>query len=104
MCKKAMISQPMRDLSPEEIEATRDKAKSFLESKGYEVVDTYFKEEWSKEEVERVVNKPLFYLAKSLEKMSECECLYLCNGWEKTRGCIVEKITAEQYGLELVFE
>ena len=29
-----------------------------------------------------VVQSPLYFLAKSLEKMSECHAVYFCNGWE----------------------
>lgn len=54
MNKKAMFSQPINGLSDEEIIKTREKAMAFLESKGYEVVNTFFTVEWySKEKIER---------------------------------------------------
>ena len=43
---KAMLSQPMAGKSEEEIKATREKAIKVLESKGYEVVNTLFTDEW----------------------------------------------------------
>ncbi len=45
--KKAMISQPMLGRTDEEILATRAKAKAALEAKGFEVVDTFFQEQWA---------------------------------------------------------
>ena len=44
--KKAMLSQPMAGKTNEEIVATREKAISVLEEKGYEIVNTLFTDEW----------------------------------------------------------
>ena len=67
---KAMISQPMNGLTDAQITATRNKAIQYLESKGYKVVNSYFKDEFA--EPPENVNKGIYFLAKSLEKMSEC--------------------------------
>lgn len=45
---KAMLSQPMAGKTDEEIIATREKAIKVLESKGYELVNTLFTDEWYK--------------------------------------------------------
>lgn len=105
--KKAMLSQPMAGKTEEEIVATRDRAIKVLEDRGYEVVNTLFTDEWySKENMEErgVVNIPLCFLAKSLEKMSLCHTVYFCKGWEKTRGCNLEHDAAVAYGLEVIYE
>ena len=105
--KKAMLSQPMAGKTEEEIVATRDRAIKVLEDRGYEVVNTLFADEWySKENMEErgVVNIPLCFLAKSLEKMSLCHTVYFCKGWEKTRGCNLEHDAAVAYGLEVIYE
>ena len=47
---KAMLSQPMNGKTEEEIVATREKAIKALETQGYELVDTYFNDEWSQKE------------------------------------------------------
>ena len=68
---KAMLSQPMAGKSEEEIKVTREKAIKALEAKGYEIVNTLFTDEWYSDEhmKERgVVQIPLCFLAKSLEK------------------------------------
>lgn len=105
--KKAMLSQPMAGKTNEEIVATREKAIKFLESNGYEVVNTLFTDEWYNQEkmTERgVVQIPLCFLAKSLENMSLCHVAYFCKGWEKSRGCKIEHDAAVAYGLEVIYE
>ena len=79
---KVMISQPMKDKTAEEILSHKKKALEFLEKNGYEVVNTYFSDEWNSNDLEDrgVVNIPLFFLAKSLEKMAECDAIYFCDG------------------------
>lgn len=105
--KKAMLSQPMRNKTDEEIVDTRNKAIKVLEEKGYEVINTLFTDEWYSAESmnERgVVNIPLCFLAKSLENMSLCDAAYFCKDWENYRGCRIEHLAAKEYGLEIIYE
>ena len=105
--KKAMLSQPMAGKTNEEIVATREKAISAFEEKGYEVVNTLFTDEWYSKDamIERgVVQIPLCFLAKSLENMSLCHAAYFCKGWENARGCRIEHEAAVAYGLEILYE
>lgn len=105
--KKVMISQPMAGKTDEEIIAIRDKAIANLTSKGYEIVNTLFTDEWySKEKMEErgVVQIPLCFLAKSLENMSKCHAAYFCKGWEQARGCKIEHDAAVAYGLDIIYE
>ena len=104
---KAMLSQPMAGKTNEEIVATREKAIKALTSKGYEVVNTLFTDEWyNHETMEKrgVVQIPLCFLAKSLENMSLCHAAYFCKGWENARGCRIEHEAAKAYGLEIIYE
>lgn len=104
--KKAMISQPMNGLTDEEIEKTRNKAIKHLERLGYDVVNTMFKDVWYSESAMKargVVNIPLCFLAKSIEKMSYCDVAYFCDGWEDARGCRIEHDAAEEYGLDIIY-
>lgn len=105
--KKAMLSQPMRDKTDKEIKAARDQAVKVLEELGYEVVNTLFTDEWYSDaamEDRGVVNKPLCFLAKSLENMANCHVAYFCGGWKETRGCVLEHEVAKAYGLEIIYE
>lgn len=104
---KAMLSQPMAGKTDEEIITTREKAIKVLESKGYELVNTLFTDEWyNKENMEKrgVVQIPLCFLAKSLDHMSLCDAVYFCKGWENARGCRIEHEAAKAYGLEIIYE
>lgn len=97
----------MRGKTNEEIAATREKAKTFLESNGYEFVNTLFVDEWnSKDAMEErgVVQVPVCFLAKSIENMSLCHAVYFCKGWEKARGCVIEHAVAEAYGIDILYE
>lgn len=105
--KKAMLSQPMHGKTDEEIVATRERAVRALTERGFEIVNTLFTGEWYSEErsAERgVVNRPLMFFAKSVEKMSHCHAVYFCKGWENARGCKLEHAVAEAYGLEIIHE
>lgn len=107
MSKKAMLSQPMAGKSDAEIMATREKAIRVLESRGYEIVNTLFTDEWySQENMKKrgVVQIPLCFLAKSLENMSLCHAAYFCKGWESARGCRIEHAAAQAYGLDIIYE
>lgn len=104
---KAMLSQPMAGKTDEEIIATREKAIKALESKGYEIVNTLFTDEWYSNESMKargVVQIPLCFLAKSLENMSLCHAAYFCKDWENARGCRIEHEAAVAYGLEIIYE
>ena len=105
--KKAMLSQPMAGKTDEEIVATRERAVTALEAKGYEIVNTLFTDEWYSNEAMKergVVQIPLCFLAKSLENMSLCHAAYFCKGWENARGCRIEHDAAVAYGLDIIYE
>ena len=104
---KAMLSQPMAGKTNEEIVAARENAIKALESKGYEVVNTLFTDEWYSSDAMKargVVQIPLCFLAKSLENMSLCHAAYFCKGWENARGCKIEHDAAKAYGLTIIYE
>lgn len=104
---RAMISQPMRCLSDEEIGRNRANAEWDLERKGYHVVDTLFTGDWCNDsalERQGVVQRPLWFLARSLVEMSKCHVVYFCRGWEQARGCRIEHEAAKAYGLEIIYE
>lgn len=96
---KAMISQPTNGKTDDEIVETRERAIAALESKGYEVVNTLFTDEWYS------MDKPLRFLAKSIEDISRlCLAAYFCKGWESSHRCRIEHEAAEAYGLDILYE
>jgi hypothetical protein len=105
--KKIMISQPMYVLTDEQISETRNKFLDFAAKENLKVVNTYFKDEWfAKIELNNVgvIQVPIYYLAKALEKMSHCHIVYFAKGWENARGCKIEHEVALQYGLSIIYE
>lgn len=107
MKMKAMLSQPMNGKTEEEIVATRERAIAALESKGYEIVNTLFTDEWysdAKCKERGVANIPLMFLARSITSMSRCHAAYFCKGWQNARGCRIEHAVAEAYGLTILYE
>lgn len=100
-----MISQPMFGKTNEEILEAKYNATKKLEELGYEVVNTWFIDEYHSDAsmTERgVVNRPLCFLAKSLDAMSMCDAVYFVEGWENARGCKFERAAAEAYGIKIL--
>lgn len=107
MTQKAMLSQPMKGKTEEEIKATREKAIKVLEAKGYEIVNTLYSDEWKNKvdfKKHGIVQVPLCFLSRSLEMMSKCNAVYFCKGWEEARGCKIEHDAAVAYGLDVIYE
>ena len=71
MNKKVMISQPMAGKTNLEISEVRKKATQYLEDKGFEVVNTFFKEGFDRMIDVQSFDKSIYFLAKSIEKMSD---------------------------------
>lgn len=94
---KIFISQPMRDLSEEEIKADRkraiEKAKTIY-GDDVEIIDSY----------NNKYQKPLVCLAKSIELLAAADIAYFCKGWNTARGCRIEYMCASNYGIGAYFE
>jgi hypothetical protein len=99
--RKAMIVQPMNGLADEEILEVKAKATERLNQLGFDVVNTFFEHGIT---ALGVKNRLLYLLAKSLEKMSLCDAVYFCKGWENARGCKIEHEVAEAYGIEIIYQ
>ena len=105
--KKIMISQPMNGLTEEQITNAQNKFLEYAKKENFEVVNTYFKNEWYSNESmssRGVIQIPLCFLAKSIENMSLCHKAYFAKGWENARGCKIEHEIALQYGLSIIYE
>lgn len=103
---KVMISQPMRDFTKEQIKETRAAAIAYIQEQGHEFVDSYFGDEWAKSEnmtARGVVNVPVAFLSKSIEKMANCDAVLFCPGWGAMRDCRIEHRIALDYGLTCLY-
>ena len=93
--KKLFISQPMRGKTDEEILAVREKAIKAAEKligEPVEVIDSFFQSA-------PVGAKPLWFIGKSLEFLSDADIAYLAKDWQKARGCKIEHERAVEYGI-----
>ena len=96
--KKLFISQPMKGKSDEEILREREKAiTKAKETLGEEVelIDSFFQSAPADA-------RPLWFLGKSLELLSTADIAYFAPGWEAARGCKIEHICAEEYGIKTI--
>ena len=96
---KVMISQPMKGKSTEQVRSERASVMAMLEAKGYIVVDTVFTDT-----PPAMTNVALWHLGKSLEAMSAVDAVYFMEGWRQARGCLIEHMAAEKYGLWLIHQ
>lgn len=90
---KVMISQPMRERTDEEIKKERNYIISRAVSQDMEVLDTLFDFDGK---------NPVYYLAKSIEVMSEADVVIFAKGWEQSRGCRIEFEIAKNYGKQIL--
>ena len=96
--KKLFISQPMRGKSDEEILMEREKAIKAAEElvgEPVEVIDSFFQNAPADA-------KPLWFLGKSLELLSDADVAYFAPGWKDARGCIIEHDCAISYGIKSI--
>lgn len=90
---KIFISQPMRNRSNEEIRMERNDFVKNNNLENEEILDTLFDFEGK---------SPIYYLAKSIEKLSEADLVFFMNGWEDSRGCKIEFEIAKNYGKKIM--
>lgn len=99
---KAMISQPMNNLTADYILSRRENAIKTLKNFGYDIEDTFFTSDYYISDDTK--NLSVACLAKSIEAMSKCDTVYFCKGWENARGCKIEHEIAKGYGLAVIYE
>ena len=112
MYKNIFISQPMTGKSEEEILATRqeaiDKIHQLFDADGVEIniIASYIDDatrKHFKKYVSDDINWDIFWLSQSLERLALADTIWLCDGWEYSKGCNVELECAIQYGLDIVY-
>ena len=102
----AMILQPKKSKTDEEIAAARERAIAVLENKKYKIFPAFAGEGFSPEVCKQLltINPPLLCLGYFLLSMSYCDTAYFCNGWELDRECRLGHAAAEEYGLSILYE
>lgn len=97
--KKLFISQPMKGKTDEEILKERETAIKQAEEllkEPVEVIDSFFKGAPADA-------KPLWFLGKTLELLSNADVAYFAKGWEEARGCKIEHESCLAYGIKTIY-
>lgn len=96
--KKIFISQPMSGRTDECIKAERAEIEMLAKATfgpDVEIIDSF--SEGAPHDA-----KPLWYLGKAFEKLSEADVAIFAEDWYHARGCIMEHDACELYGIEII--
>ena len=44
------------------------------------------------------------YLCADLRKLADCDAIFLCDGWQFSRGCRIERMFAEEFCKQIMYE
>lgn len=94
--KKVFISIPMNNKSDDQIHSEMNAAKDRLSkifTDKFEVLDSFINETY---------DSPLMYIAKSIEILSKADVAYFVKGWQSARGCNIERLCCEEYGIPII--
>lgn len=98
---KVFISQPMNNKTDKQIKAERERAIDNIKAKypneNVEILDSFF--EGAPHQA-----KPLWFLGKSFEILSNADLAYFIGDWKNYRGCCMEHKACEEYGIETIDE
>ena len=94
---KIYISIPISGHDEIEVREHADLVKSTLSRVGHEVVNPF--------DIYAGKN-PTYadYLCADLRAMADCDAIFLCSGWQFSRGCRIERTFAEEFGLQVMCE
>ena len=99
---RVVISQPMNGISDDEVLATRmDIVRKFKEA-NIEVIDTFFT--GNKMDAQEYTNPALYYLGLSIDSIGRADAVYFVPGWDKARGCIIEREICKAYEIQILDE
>ena len=96
---KVMISQPMNGIPDSEVRRIQNELKERFAKYHIEVVDSFLTEEVDT----NLRNKGVFYLGRTIQKfLSDVDAVYFVNGWQRARGCKIERQICEEYGITIL--
>ena len=101
--KRIYISIP---ISGHDLEEVKDKARDIRAcmlwdelgiEKGLDVITPF--------DVCAEPDKPYsYYMGKDIEALLECDAIYLCEGWQDSKGCMAEFEVAKIYNKKIIIE
>ena len=87
---KVFISQPMMNKPNDILQKERAEVVRQLEAEGYTVLDSLFT-------LPEGQDSPLEYLAESIKLMAHADGIVFMQGWDMSRGCVMEYEIAMRY-------
>lgn len=95
---KVFISQPMSGKDATTIEAERNAMIMAIRATygtDVEIIDSYVRGAPDNA-------KPLWFLGRSLELLSNADAVAFAEDWKNARGCCIEHEAAESYGIKIL--
>lgn len=92
------LSVPMQGRTDEQIEAVLD----HLSDKVHKEFGANAVIDGRSEGVAGAKHKGVWLLGKALCNLSVADAAYFADGWQEAKGCCVEHLTCEKYGIEIL--
>ena len=91
------ISIPISGLDESKVREHADLIKASLSRAGHEVVNPF--------DIVPCKN-PTYadYLCADLRELADCDGIFLCEWWQFSRGCRIERTFAEEFGKQIMCE
>ena len=103
--KYAVISQPMKNVDPDKVKLQREKAEAAVRAAGYEPIDTVYEKDFTDDvDSDTSINPALWHRGLALMRLSKAHVIYMCDGWDTTRGCTLEHQAALAFGVDIMYE
>lgn len=98
MGRKLFISQPMNGIDEVNVLQTRDHIFNCMKlvEPDLELLDTYNRENIPNNAGRR------WYLGRSIQDLDKADFVIFAPGWHKAKGCLVEHLVCELYGIPYV--
>ena len=94
---KVMISMPMNGRRSDDIINRLKELRQEFAKLHIDVIDSYIKAEAGE------LNHPgVFYMAKSIMLMANVDAVYFDDGWIDSRGCRIEHVICQEYGIRML--
>ena len=100
------ISQPMRGLTEEQIKQRRYEAiekiryvmKEFYRIDDVGIIDSYLSN------TPKSDNPSVWCLGRAIQLMADADLVFVCDGYENARGCLIEVEVAKKYNIPIIYE
>lgn len=94
---KVMISMPMNGRRNDDIINRLNELRQEFAKLHIDVIDSFIKTEAGE------LNHPgVFYIAKSIMLMADIDAVYFDDGWIDSRGCRIEHVVCQEYGIRIL--